>query len=155
MLDDILKVKNIREDKAIKELSLANHDLQHKVNILAGKKRKLKEYTEWRLAEEERIYKQIFGEEVRLLAVEVMRETIASMRLKGMEKEEKIFKSQKSVDDAKETLKAARHARMEAHKNVKKFEEYIDIVKKMENKEKERKEEIEMEEFKGKSLLRR
>lgn len=147
MLDELLKIKYLREDDAIKELAGAQKALEDKTTALAAKQRELSEYKTWRVSEENRLYEEIHKKHVVRDKVEELREQIGLLRQKDLLLEQEIAEAQQAVTEAEAALAAAEQKRLDAHKEVVKYEEYNQLVLEEERQELERREEVEMEDF--------
>ena len=147
MLDDLLKVKKLREDDAISELARAESDLERKVAAHESKQRERSDYDTWRIAEEEHLYRDIQGKEVSVDDLEELRERIASLRQRGLQLEEEVERAAHEVERARNTVAEARRARVVAYKEVTKFDEYNRILVDERRRDLERREEAELEDL--------
>ena len=147
LLDELLHVKRLREDEAIKAMKEKQLQLEQCQKILDVKITKHDDYAIWRKKEEKRLYQEVLDKEVHAYNLNVMRNQITFFKERQQQLKEEIKKAQTAVNEATEHLAEARQARMEAYKTVKKYEEYRDIMQSIENQEVERREELEAEEF--------
>ena len=147
LLDELLHVKRLREDEAIKVMKEKQLQLEQCQKILDTKIADHDDYVVWRKKEEKRLYQEVLDKEVHAYNLNIMRDQIKFFREKQQQLKEEIEKARTAVTDATEHLEEARQARMEAYKTVKKYEEYRDIMQTIENRETEKREELEAEEF--------
>ena len=147
LLDELLQVKRIRENEAIKVMKEKELQLDQCRKILEDKIMKHEKYTVWRKAEERRLYEEILHKTVRAYNLNTMRDQITSFKEKHQQLQEEIEKAEAAVTEAAEHLAAARLARMNAYKTVQKYKEYKDIIQTIEDKEAEKRTELEAEEF--------
>ena len=147
LLDELLHIKRLREDEAIKVMKEKQLQLEQSQKILDTKITKYDDYVVWRKAEEKRLYAEVLDKEVHAYNLNVMREQITFFKEKQLQLKEEIEKAQTAVAEATECLMEARKVRMDAYKTVKKYEEYRDIMQTIENRETEKREELEAEEF--------
>ncbi len=147
LLDELLHVKRLREDEAIKVMKEKQLQLEQCQKTLNTKIADHDDYAAWRRKEEKRLYQEVLDKEVRAYNLNVMRDQITFFKEKQQQLKEEIEKAQVAMTDATKHLKEARQARMDAYKTVKKYEEYRDIMQTIENRETERREELEAEEF--------
>ena len=147
ILDELLHVKRIREDEAIKIMKEKQLQLEQCQRLLETKNLEHDEYVVWRKEEEKRLYKEVLNKDVHAYNLNTMRDQITSFKDKQQQLREEIDKAEAAVAEATEHLAEARQARMEAYKTVQKYEEYKDIIETIENREAERREELEAEEF--------
>ena len=147
ILDELLRVKRIREDEAIKIMKEKQLQLEQCQKLLETKHSEHDEYVVWRKEEEKRLYQEVLNQDVHAYNLNIMRDQITSFKDKQQQLKEEIEKAEAAVTEATKDLAEARQARMEAYKTVQKYEEYKDIIQTVENKEAERREELEAEEF--------
>ena len=147
ILDELLRVKHIREDSAIKIMKEKQLQLEQCQKFLERKISEHDEYIAWRKEEEKRLYTEVLNKDVRAYNLNTMRDQITSFKEKQLQLNEETEKAEAAVAQAVEHLTEARQARMEAYKTVQKYEEYRDVIQTLENKEAERREELEAEEF--------
>ena len=147
ILDELLRVKRIREDEAIKVMKEKQLQLEQCRKLVETKNLEHDEYVVWRKEEEKRLYQEVLNKDVHAYNLNTMRDQITSFKDKQQQLKEEIAKAEAAVDEATEHLAEARQARMDAYKTVQKYEEYKDIIETIENREAERREELEAEEF--------
>lgn len=147
MLDDLLKIKRLREDEAAAALAKAQRFLEQKIALRGKKQQDEVDYKIWRLEEEERLYERIYGKNVVLSKLEKLREKVAGLRQKELQLHEEYLQADKDVDTARTELAEAKQRRLEAHKETNKYEEYDQIIKQEELRAAEHKEEVELEDF--------
>ena len=147
MLADLLNIKRLHEDDAVAALAEARASLDQKTTAHQLKQREQADYETWRIAEEERLYQRIQGKNITLSKLEVMREKIASLRSKDLQLQEEVVQAAQDVECARKALAEAAQRRIEAHKDVVKYEEYQQILLDAEQHERERQEEVESEDL--------
>ena len=146
-LDELLDVKRLREDEAIKAMKEKQLQLEQCQKILAVKITEHDDYVAWRKEKEKGLYEEVLEKEVHAHNLNTMRDQIRFFKEQQQQLKEEIEKAQTAVTEATEHLAEARQMRVEAYKTVKKYEEYRDIMQAIENRETERREELEAEEF--------
>ena len=147
LLDELLRVKRIREDEAIKVMKEKQLELEQCQKALEAKIIKHREYVAWRKTEEQRLYAEVMNKTVRAYNLNTMRDQITSFLEKQQQLKEQIEQAEATVAEATKHLAEARLARMDAYKTVQKYEEYKSILRTIEDRELERREELEAEEF--------
>ena len=147
MLDDLLKIKRLREDEAIAALAKARGFLEQQIVLRDKKRQDEVDYKTWRLGEEERLYNGIYGKKVALSKLEKLRERIACLRQKELQLHEEYLQADQDVATARTALDEARQRRLEAHKETNKYVEYRQIVRQEEQRAAERREETEIEDL--------
>lgn len=146
-LNDLLHVKRIREDEAIKAMKERQLKLEQCRKIVDAKIVEHDDYAEWRKGEEKRLYREILNKAVHAYNLNIMRDQITSFQEKQQQLKEEIEKARTAVNEATKHLAEARQTRMEAYRTVKKYEEYRNIMQTLEDRKEERREELEAEEF--------
>ncbi len=152
MLNDLLKIKRLREEDAIAALAKAQAFLERQIVTRDKKCREEDEYKVWRLSEEDRLYDEIYGKNVALKTLEELREQIGLLRQKELQLHEAYLQAEKDVAAAQSALEEAQRRRLETYKEMTKYEEYNQIIVDEEKRETERKEEIELEDFASRKL---
>ena len=147
MLDDLLKIKRLREDDAISVQAQAQAFLEEQIEARDGKQREEADYKVWRVGEEDRLYNEIYGKNVGLDDLEKLREQIGLLRQRELALHEEWLQAEDGVKQARSALEEAQRLRMKAHKEVAKYEEYNQIIVKKEKREAELREEVELEDF--------
>lgn len=165
MLHDLLKVKNIREESAEREvkrckneLELAKQEVERREQEVERRKQELQDYIQWRSQEEQRLYDNIMNTSVQQHDLDHLKQKVALMRDKDValeqaitEAQQQVVAAQQQVDQAKQVLETARQAHYKAKQAVEKFEEFCKVQDEEAAKEVSRLEDLEMEEFTGKS----
>lgn len=165
MLHDLLKVKNIREESAEREvkrckheLELAEQELERREQEVERRKQELQDYILWRSQEEQRLYDNIMNTSVQQHDLDRLKQKVALMRDKDVtleqaitEAEHQVVNAQQQVAQAEQVLETARQAHFKAKQAVEKFEEFCKVQDEEAAKEARRLEDLEMEEFTGKA----
>ncbi|WP_263322396.1 type III secretion protein [Endozoicomonas sp. Mp262] len=147
MLDELLRVKNIREKSASEEVTRCKNHLEMTHQQLRDSEQELQDYIAWRCKEEQLLYDNIMNNEIRQHDLDVLKQKIALLREKDAELEQAIEKAKNNVIEAEEQLELAREAHKKARQAVDKFEEFKKVLDEEAAKEAQRIEDIEMEEF--------
>lgn len=146
-LDVLLDVRNLRQDKAMGNLTKAESRLAEARRHLRDCKKKHADYLVWLAEEEERRYESIMEVEMTLGDVDEFKQGLCSIR--GLEAGylERILRAEKSVTDAEEGVRQAKAALLEAQRATMKIEAHKSRWAEMARKEEERLEEVELEDF--------
>ena len=147
LLDNLVNIKRMREDAAIKEMQEKQLQLDQSREALKAKVIEHDKYHEWRETESQRLYAEVLEQDVQVSRLHTLRNLIQSFKERELQLKDEIAAAEAAVEEAAQQLVTARHARMEAYKVVQKFEEYRKIIRTTETKEAERREELETEEF--------
>ncbi|WP_067520318.1 type III secretion system stalk subunit SctO [Endozoicomonas ascidiicola] len=151
MLKELLKVKKIREESAEREVHRCEDILEQRKKDVADRKRELTEYIDWRCKEEQQLYDNIMNTSVVQNDLDKLKQKVAIMREKDVAMEEAISEAEKQVVSAEEALESAKEKHVQAKLAVEKFEEFCKVQDEEAAKEALRLEDLEMEEFTGKS----
>lgn len=147
MLDELLKVKRLREDEAEKEWIKAKEQLSLKMAEEREKKHALEDYKIWRKQEENRLYEKIVGRNISQPKLAETREEIGLLKQKQMTLHQELLDSQEAVAQARQTVQAAKEKHLEASKKVLKYEELDTVEQKAKQREGEYKQEVETEDL--------
>ena len=133
MLHDLLKVKNIREESAEREvrrcqheLELAQQELRRRKQEVERRKQELQDYVLWRSQEEQRLYDNIMNTSVQQHDLDRLKQKVALMRDKDValeqaitEAQQLVIVAQQQVAQAEQILESARQAHYKAKQAVK------------------------------------
>ncbi len=161
MLKELLKVKNIREQAAEREVKLCEQELELRRQEVAQRKQEveqrkqdLEDYILWRSQEEQRLYDNIMNTSIQQhdldrlkQKVAILREKDASMEQAISEAEQRVVEAEQQVTEAEQQLEMAKQAHYKAKLAVEKFEEFCKVQDEEAEKEAKRLEDLEMEEF--------
>ena len=151
MLKELLRVKKIREESAEREVLRCEDVLRQRKKDVEDRKRELAEYIDWRCKEEQRLYDNIMNTSVLQNDLDKLKQKVAIMREKDVKLEEAISEAEKQVVVAEEALEAAKEHHLQTKIAVEKFTEFCKVQDEEAEKEALRLEDLEMEEFTGKS----
>ncbi|USE34674.1 YscO family type III secretion system apparatus protein [Endozoicomonas sp. SCSIO W0465] len=165
MLHDLLKVKNIREQSAEREvkrcqheLDLAHQEVERRKQEVVQRQQELEEYIVWRSQEEQRLYDNIMNTSIQQHDLDRLKQKVAMLREKDAsleqaiaDAEHRVVEAQQQVTEAEQVLEAAKQAHYKAKLAVEKFEEFCKVQDEEAEKEAKRLEDLEMEEFTVKS----
>ena len=165
MLNDLLKVKNIREQSAEREvkrceheLNLAHQEVERRKQEVVQRQQELEEYIVWRSQEEQRLYDNIMNTSIQQHDLDRLKQKVAMLREKDAsleqaiaDAEQRVVEAEQQVVEAEQILEAAKQAHYKAKLAVEKFEEFCKVQDEEAEKEAKRLEDLEMEEFTVKS----
>ena len=145
MLNEILTIKRRREDDAAAAVGEAQRRLERREAERQDKSRELREYDVWQAAERVRLFEDVRNKGVTRSELERYREQVGLLRQRQLQLEEELAAAQGEVAAAESGLQKAREARLAAHREVLKYEEYQGILERERLREAERREEAETE----------
>lgn len=145
MLDDLLRIKRRREDDAVVAVAQARAALERRREACREKQRELEEYRAWQVAEKERLYAKVHHRNVTKDILEKYREQLGMIRQRELQIEEERTQAERKAADAQGTLERAQQRRIEAHREVVKFEEYQQTLEAERLRDAQRKEDEETE----------
>ena len=152
MLEEIIAVKRRREDQAAAAAGKARQTLERCEAECEAKIRELTDYQAWQEAERVRLFEEVRNTGVTRAELERYREQVGLLRQRQMQLEEELARAQREAETAKSDLEKAREARLAAHREVLKFEEYQGVLEKDRLREAERREEAETEDIVARRL---
>lgn len=145
MLEDLLRIKRRREDDAIAAAAEARRSLERSEAARDAKERELEEYRRWHAEEKVRLYEQVHGRSVTRARLESYREEIGLLSQRELSLEEELAQAHEEAGAREAALREAKRRRMDAHREVVKFEEYQRTLDEEAARAAERKEETEAE----------
>lgn len=149
LLQDLIFVREHREDKASKAVTLARRAVQEAEQLVTERKKELADYHAWRLREEERLIQSIMRKPVKLGDITDMKLEIAQLREQEMALQDQLHKAEGELDRAREALEQARAAHRKATQDLEKLVEHRALWKREQELEIERLADLEMEDFQG------
>lgn len=143
----LLRVKTAREQTAIRNLHEARAAVARARAELDAKQKELDEYRAWRPQRERRLYDEIINQEVSLDDLEELKVKMVRLREHEETLTEQQIALERALDAAGKAEQAARAAWAAAQREVQKVEELLADWRVREQREVERKAELELEEF--------
>ncbi len=147
MLDDLLSIKRRREDQATAAVAEAIRVLDAARDACRAKGNELQEYGVWQESEKERLFEEMRAKSVSRADLEEYREQLGLLRQRHLQLQEELADAERDVVAAEGKLDEARHKRLEAHREVVKFEEFKRVRSEEQLVEAERREEGETEDI--------
>lgn len=148
-LQDLVFVREHREEKTSKAVTLARRKVLEAEQFLAARQKELEDYSKWRVAEEERLIQSIMRKPVKLGDITDMRLEISAMRERELDYIDQVRKAEGDLDRAKEELEQAKEAYKKATQELQKLVEHRVVWQQEQNLELERLADLEMEDFIG------
>ena len=127
MLEELLKIKRIRERDAEAAVRSAERTLAEAHEAVRVAKKAASDHHEFRLKEEIRLFEEIRGASIHVRDFDDMKHAVAMLRQKEADLEEIIVKKTEAVAPAEQALRAAQEAYREAKKATMKFEELVNL----------------------------
>lgn len=150
--DNLLFIKEAREESALKRLRQVRQTLVKAQNEVVHKEEALQTHIDWREAEEVRLYEVIDDQPIKLKEIEAFQARIALMRGRDSEFTAAIIEAKEAVMQAREALLGAEADYQKAAATTNKFVELSQQNKALLLKDAEYKEDLELEEFTGKEV---
>ena len=147
MLEDLLIIKRRREDDAAAVVGEARRNVDQRQADCQARRAALDEYSDWQEAEKARLYEEVYRKSITRAKLESYREQIGLLRQRQLQLEEELGKAERELRAAEVELEEARRKRLDAHKQVVKFEEYQAVLEEEQRREAERREEAEVEDI--------
>ena len=147
MLEDLLTIKRRREDDAAALVGEAQRTVDRRRAACEARRTALDEYNVWQEAERLRLYEEVYRKSVTRAQLEGYRERIGLLTQRRLGMEEELEKAERDLQVAETELQEARRKRLDAHRQVVKFEEYQAELEAEQEREAERKEETEAEDI--------
>jgi type III secretion protein O len=147
IVDDLLEIKVFREDRASAEVTKCRVALEEAVMLVERRRQELLDYQAWRVRREDEMYDEIEQQLVHLQDLEDLKADIGLLRGREALFEQRIQDAENARGGARTALGAAEAAYAQAQRNRQKFEEVSALFEYEERLERERLEELELEEF--------
>jgi len=146
-LHPLLRLRNLREDKAVHALEVARRRQVQAEKELDGAKTAHQRFMDWLAREEERRYREIMETLMDLDEVDDFKQGLLILRAREAQYLEEILKAEQRVETAEKILVQAKADLMTAQKGTMRVEVHRDQWLKGVQKEAERLEEMEIEDF--------
>lgn len=143
MLEDLLTIKRRREGDAAAVVREARRTVDRQRAVCRASRTALDEFNVWQEAERLRLYEEVYRKRVTRAKLEGYRERTGLLRQRQLRLEEDIENAERDLQVAEAELQEARRKRLDAHRQVVKFEEYQTVLEAERKREAERKEEAE------------
>ena len=147
MLEDLLTIKRRREDDASTAVGEAQRTLTARQADRETSQAALDEHNVWQESEKSRLFEEVHRKSVTRAKLEGYREQIGLIRQRQLELEEELEKAGRELATAEAELEEARRKRLDAHRQVAKFEEYQAVLEAEHEREAQHKEEAEAEDI--------
>lgn len=147
VLQPLLRIRTMREDRASGELSAARRDLAEAEAALAARKRDLAAYEETKEARRDRIYDAIMGRAVSREQIDLANAGVARIDEEGALKADNVARADSERKKREATVDVARRELAFATKNRMKVEEHKSIWLAADAAEQEHRAEGELEDF--------
>lgn len=127
MLEELLRIKRIRERDAEAAVRSAERKLAEARDAVRAAEKAVSDHHEFRLKEEIRLFEEIRGASIHVRDFDDMKHAVAMLRQKEADLEESVAEKTKAVAPAEQALRAAQDAYREAKKATMKFEELVSL----------------------------
>ncbi len=126
-LEDLVSVRKFREVGKSRVVSIAQRQLEEAVQLVKDCEEKAEAYSAWRIEEEKNVYEEIIGEQVKLAALEELKEVIRGFRMKEAAMRQEILDAEKQVSECETALEQAKAEHREAVRDLEKLEEHREV----------------------------
>lgn len=147
ILEDMLRVRNLRKDTAERNVKQAQHLLEEANTNLQKAKKALEDYRVFVDEETERMYQKIMMQKIKRGAVDDLHYAIKILKNKLITHEQTVESEKENVKKAECNLEEKKELLNEATKNVEKIESHKEEWMKAALKEEEMVADKELEEF--------
>lgn len=146
-LESLLTVRHYREESAKRRVRNAESALREAEENIERKRKELEEYRCWRIEEEDRRYEAIMNVPMSLDKLDAFKAGLSRLAAGETDREQAVLDAKKQAETRRSELEKAREDAKTASKNTSKIQAHKDIWKEDAKKEAERKEDLELEEF--------
>jgi hypothetical protein len=148
-LQDMVRVREHREDQATQAVTKAQRQLKEARDALARKQQELKDYTAWRIAEEDRLLDSLMRRQLKLGEISDVRALIGTFRDRELQLTDEVVQAEKAVTKAEAHLEECRQRQVKAVRDLEKLVEHRVIWQRERTAEQELAEDLELEDFSG------
>lgn len=145
ILEDLLSVRRLRENKALNAMVQRKADVERAIANKAQKEKELRDYRQWRLEEERRLFDDLQQQAGSVQDILLFVDTTNGLREDQANRAQQVVKAGEQISAAQKNLESARHSYAQAHRKKAKIEEHKTIWTEAYHKEQEMAAEIEME----------
>ena len=149
VLQPLLRIRTMREDRASGELSAARRELAAAEDALEARRRDLAAYEETKEERRDRVYDAVMGRPCSMDDLDKAREGVARIDEEGVLKADNVVRAEGVLHEKEEASAAAQGALNLAIKERMKIEEHRQQWVEEDRKEQERLAEFELEDFTG------
>ncbi len=146
-LESLLSVRRYREEDAARAVKAAEAEVRSAQDAVEARKKELQAFRLWRADEEERRYAAVMGRPCSIKDIDDLKAGLSQLAAQEILREESVDKAQKAHLKAQTQLEGARIAAKNAQKETAKILAHKEIWAEEDKKESERKEDLELEEF--------
>ncbi len=147
MYHELLRIKKFREQTAANEVLRQQHVLAEQTRTVQEARTEATQFHNYRVTQEKKLFDDIRGQAVVLRDLDDMKMHVALLREKEALLDSKILAAEKQLAKAKQALEQARKQHMATVREHEKFKQFIEIQWEAERREKESREEQEVEEI--------
>ena len=146
-LDDLLRVREIRKDRAEKELKKAQQLLREAEQAVVQAKKELEDYKIFVIQESQRLYDQVIQKRINKQEIDNLNFMIKELQSRIFDYEKRVEDAILACDKAKENLDQCREALRLAERNIDKIESMKDVWREQVRIEEERAADAEVEDL--------
>lgn len=146
-LEDLLRVRQFREDSAAAEVTARRSALERAEEALEDARRELAEYADWRVKREEEMYQELMQKTVQKSAFDDLKLNIDRLRTREVSLEENCFEKEKAIEAATVALDEAQASYQLTVRDRQKIDEHKDHWAQEMAREVEYNQEKELEDF--------
>ncbi|MDE6576154.1 MAG: type III secretion protein [Verrucomicrobiota bacterium] len=149
-LDDLLRVREIRKDRAEKVLHEAQQLVREAEQAIVKAQQELEDYKLFVIQESQRLYDQVMRKSINKREIDNLNFLIKELQNKIFDYMKRVEDAILACDKAKEHLEESRKALREAERNIDKIETMKDVWREQVRIEEERAADAEMEDLPAK-----
>lgn len=149
-LQDMIKIRTMREERAGKDLVVARRDRDKAVQVVDERKKILAEFQRTKDEKRDRLFATVIMKIVKREQLDRIKEELAKIDEEEMLLAEAVASAERDLADKETATEKARARFAEESKNLIKIQSHKSAWEVEEHKEEERQQDAEMEEFTGK-----
>ena len=149
LLQPLLKIRAMREDRAAGELTVARRAVSVAEEAVEERKKDLEEFERTKEERRDRIYDAIIGKSITFDQLSLAQEGVARIDQEGVLKLDNVRQAERELQEKENAAEAARNVFVTATKNRMKIDEHKAVWVQEEAKAEESRAEGELEDFTG------
>lgn len=146
-LDDLLRVREIRKDRAEKNLKRAQQLLKEAEQAVVKAKQELEDYKVFVVKETQRLYDQVLRKKINKRDIDSLNFMVEELQNRVFDYQKRVEEAIFACDKAKENLNNAREELRLAERNIDKIESMKDVWREQVQIEEERAADAEVEDL--------
>ena len=123
-LEDLLRIRQLRENEAAKKLAHAMDDLNAAQDRLRQSREELSEYSDWRVNRERELYDDVMNADVKPRDLDDLKQDVQILKEKELAFKKRVEECENSVTEFEQAYQRARTEHLATVRNLEKLTEH-------------------------------